>query len=117
MQPKERPAFMLPFHPLREIGLKTVIYYLPSSEQSFDCQSREQIWFTTLLIVFISKITSVRRSNASKNIKLAQTVFEHETDVRKVQWLLYLVFFLQYLCEFPGIYSVLNFYPKTISTH
>lgn len=78
MQPKEGPAFVSPFHPLRGIGLKTVIYYLPSGGQSFDCQSREQAWFITLVIVFIYKITSVWQ------IKLAQTLFEHETDIRKV---------------------------------
>lgn len=83
MQATEGPAFMSPFHPLREIGLKTVIYYLPSGERSFDCQSQEQTWFTILLIAFIYKITSVRRSSASRNINVAQTVFEHETDVRK----------------------------------
>lgn len=83
MQPKEGPAFMSPFHPLGEIGLKIVIYYLPSGEQSFDCQSQEQTWFTTLLIAFIYKITSAWQSNASKSIKLTQTLFEHETDVRK----------------------------------
>lgn len=83
MQATEGPAFMSPFHQLREIGLKTVIYCVPSGEPSFDCQSQEQTWFITLLIAFIYKITSVRRSSASRNKKVAQTLFEHETDVRK----------------------------------
>lgn len=84
MQPKEGPVIVSPFQPLREIGLKTIIYYLPSSKQSFDCQSEEQTWFTTLLIALIYEVTSVRQSDPSKNIKLAQTLFEHEIDVRKV---------------------------------
>lgn len=93
MQPKKGPAFVSPFHPLGEIGLKTVIYYLPSGEQSFDCQSREQTWFTTLLTALIYKATSVRQSNLQEHKTWSDLIWAWDGHQKSLVTIIFSMFY------------------------